>query len=216
LIQSPIISNSDLSKAIETHRKRREVDKNWIMTMMISRGNKYITISLLMFRPHHESCTLMTHPPSSRILHYASTPTLPHQARILSGPSRHAPGYTDLGIDICEADVPALFTENFDWHDMRRDFVQGVLKSELLGKKIAYDLTKEYVGRIRDTRTFDEVSCGLFCYTENRMDIMRRWAFPTVLDAFGTLPYELRAGNIYVAKDNVLLSRFVITPQTDN
>lgn len=46
------------------------------------------------------------------------------------------PGYRDLGIDVCEADVPALFSENFDWLDMRRHLVNGVLTSELLGKKI--------------------------------------------------------------------------------
>lgn len=33
--------------------------------------------------------------------------------------------------------MPALFSENFDWLDIRRHLVNGVLTSELLGKKIA-------------------------------------------------------------------------------
>lgn len=79
-----------------------------------------------------------------------------------------SPAYRDLGIDVCEADVPALCTENFDYHDLRRDFVNGVLTSELLGKKIAvYQVGAEadgakdegrYVDRVRDTRTFGDIT----------------------------------------------------------
>jgi translation initiation factor eIF-2B subunit epsilon len=70
-------------------------------------------------------------------------------------------------VDICEADVPALCTENFDYHDLRRHFVNGVLTSELLGKKIAVHVVGsgreegeegKYIERIRDTRTFGEIT----------------------------------------------------------
>lgn len=74
--------------------------------------------------------------------------------------------------------MPALCTENFDYHDLRRHFVGGVLTSELLGKKIAVHLVGadgageegtegrgdkrqgkggRYVERIRDTRTYADV-----------------------------------------------------------
>jgi translation initiation factor eIF-2B subunit epsilon len=125
-------------------------------------------------------------------------------------------GYRDLGIDICEADVPALCTENFDYHDLRRHFLNGVLTSELLGKKIAVhvagdepeDSTKgdnrsgdggKYIERIRDTRTFGEIT----------RDVLRRWSFPLVpdLNEPGGTQYELRRGNVYVARDNVVLAR---------
>lgn len=44
---------------------------------------------------------------------------------------------TDCHIDICSIDVPALFTENFDYQDLRHDFVKGVLETvDLLGKTI--------------------------------------------------------------------------------
>jgi translation initiation factor eIF-2B subunit epsilon len=76
-------------------------------------------------------------------------------------------------VDICEADVPALCTENFDYHDLRRHFVNGVLTSELLGKKIAVHLVGSdkghgggdkrsgegggYIERVRDTRTYGDI-----------------------------------------------------------
>jgi len=74
-------------------------------------------------------------------------------------------------VDICEADVPALCTENFDYHDLRRHLLNGVLTSELLGKKIAVNVVGQddedgegkaesgrYVERVRDTRTFGETT----------------------------------------------------------
>ncbi|WWC90224.1 uncharacterized protein L201_005157 [Kwoniella dendrophila CBS 6074] len=206
LVHSPIISNYDLSKMVEAHKKRREEDKNFIMTMGVGQGG----------RQHPESPIMLVHPPSSRLLHYVQNPISPTQPRV-AFPSQlfldpfptNIDTYEiwDLGIDICEADVPALCTENFDYHDMRRHFVNGVLTSELLGKKIAVHLVGDqrsgnggtYVERIRDTRTFGEIT----------RDVLRRWAFPLAPDNNepGGVQYELRAGNVYIAKDNVVLSR---------
>nr|XP_019013988.1 translation initiation factor eIF-2B subunit epsilon [Kwoniella pini CBS 10737]OCF52769.1 translation initiation factor eIF-2B subunit epsilon [Kwoniella pini CBS 10737] len=216
LVHSPIISNYDLSKMVEVHKKRREEDKNFIMTMGVGLGG----------RRHPESPIMLVHPPSSRLLHYHQNPLSPSEPHVSfpsalfldpfptdidtyevwsgtpSSSSSSRGGYRDLGIDICEADVPALCTENFDYHDLRRHFVNGVLTSELLGKKIAVhvvgkdDIQDE---RIRDTRTFGEIT----------RDVLRRWAFPLAPDNNepGGVQYELRAGNVYIAKDNVVLSR---------
>ena len=125
-------------------------------------------------------------------------------------------GYRDLGVDVCEADIPALCTENFDWNDLRRHFVNGVLTSELLDKTISVhvvgtgedsdpggDLRSgeggRYVERVRDTRTYGEIAG----------DILRRWSFPLVPDLSRPdgVQFELRRGNVYVARDNVVLSR---------
>nr|XP_018266114.1 translation initiation factor eIF-2B subunit epsilon [Kwoniella dejecticola CBS 10117]OBR88272.1 translation initiation factor eIF-2B subunit epsilon [Kwoniella dejecticola CBS 10117] len=202
LVHSPIVSNYDLSKMVEAHKKRREVDKNFIMTMGVGLGG----------RRHPESPIMLVHPPSSRLLYYHQNTLSPSQPRV-SIPSilftdpfpANIDTYEvwDLGVDICEADVPALCTENFDYHDLRRHFVNGVLTSELLGKKIAVHLRSgnggTYVERIRDTRTFGEIA----------RDVLRRWAFPLAPDNNepGGVQYELRAGNVYIAKDNVVLSR---------
>ncbi|EIW73036.1 hypothetical protein TREMEDRAFT_42152 [Tremella mesenterica DSM 1558] len=219
LVHSPLVSNYDISKMVEAHKKRREVDKNFIMTMGVGRGG----------RRHPESPIMLVHPPSSRLLHYAPHPLSPRQPRITfpaslfldpfptdidtyeiwsgTSSSSRSPGYRDLGVDICEADVPALCTENFDYHDLRRHFVNGVLTSDLLGKKIAVHLAGDeedcgenrYIERIRDTRTFGDIT----------QDVLRRWSFPLVpdLNEPGGVQYELRAGNVYIAKDNVVLSR---------
>lgn len=226
LVHNPIVSNYDISHMVEAHKKRREVDKNVIMTMGVARGG----------RQHPESPVMLVHPKSSRLLHYSLNPLSPRKQRvdfpanlfldpwpasideyeIWSGTSAasHRGGYRDVGIDVCEADVPALCTENFDYHDLRRHFVNGVLTSELLGKNINVHLVGEekaeekadaagkggrYVERVRDTRTYGEIT----------QDILRRWVYPLVPDVNvpGGSNYELRRGNVYVARDNVMLAR---------
>lgn len=228
-MHNPIVSNYDISQMVDAHKKRREVDKNVIMTMGVGRGG----------RQHPESPIMLVHPPSSRLLSYSLNPISPRRHRVTfasslfldpwpatideyevwsgSSASSSRGGYRDLGIDICEADVPALCTENFDYHDLRRHFVNGVLTSDLLGKNINVHLVGEqtateegkpprmqggrYVERVRDTRSYGEIT----------NDILRRWVFPLVPDIlFFTAEYELRRGNVYVSRENVLLSRTTV------
>lgn len=206
LVHSPLISNFDLSKIVEIHKKRRETDKNIIMTMSVGRGGRSVNypptevcLWTQRIRRHPESALFLVHPPSSRLLHYSSHPLSPAQHHhtlpaslfldpypadidtyeIWSGTpassSSTSGGYRDLGVDICEADVPALCTENFDYRDLRRHFVNGVLTSELLGKNIAVHVVGSegddegkgdarsgeggrYVQSVRDTRTFGETT----------------------------------------------------------
>ena len=54
--------------------------------------------------------------------------------------------------------VPSLFQDNFDYGDIRRDFVHGVLTSDLLMKNIYCYVVKEgYAARVADTRSYDSV-----------------------------------------------------------
>jgi translation initiation factor eIF-2B subunit epsilon len=40
LVHSPTVSNYDISRMVEAHKARREVDKNVIMTMGVARGGR--------------------------------------------------------------------------------------------------------------------------------------------------------------------------------
>ena len=56
--------------------------------------------------------------------------------------------------------VPSLFQDNFDYGDIRRDFVYGVLTSDLLMKNIYCYVAKDgYAARVADTRSYDAVRC---------------------------------------------------------
>lgn len=79
-----------------------------------------------------------------QLLHYMHQPHFPARKRT-HFPLEHIEAgrtllvRTDLesvGVDICNMEVPALFVENFDYQNMRPDFINGVLTSDLLGKSI--------------------------------------------------------------------------------
>lgn len=78
----------------------------------------------------------------------------------------------DCQIDICSFEVRrtlfttrylkpkvlALFTENFDYQDMRKDFVHGVLTSDLLGNTIHCDVVQDgYAARAGTTKAYDSI-----------------------------------------------------------
>ncbi len=58
----------------------------------------------------------------------------------------------------CTVQVPSLFQDNFDYGDIRRDFVYGILTSDLLIKNIHCYVAKDgYAARVADTRSYDAV-----------------------------------------------------------
>ena len=58
--------------------------------------------------------------------------------------------------------MPSLFQDNFDYGDIRRDFVYGVLTSDLLMKNIYCYVAKDgYAARVADTRSYDAVRCEI-------------------------------------------------------
>jgi hypothetical protein len=55
--------------------------------------------------------------------------------------------------------VPSLFQDNFDYLDLRRDFLHGVLTSDLLMKNIyCYVARDGYAARVKDTKSYDSVT----------------------------------------------------------
>lgn len=106
----------------------------------------------------------------------------------------------DCGIDICSPHVLALFTENFDYDDLRRDFVKGVLTSDILGMRLAIHVLPQgsYAARVRSPRLYDAIS----------RDIIERWVYPIVPESnlIENSPYLVKRNFTYQAPD-ILLSR---------
>ena len=51
-----------------------------------------------------------------------------------------------------------MFTDNFDWTELRKHFVRGVLDSDILGNNMfAHVIDDEYAARIVDVRTYDSI-----------------------------------------------------------
>ena len=101
--------------------------------------------------------------------------------------------------------------------DIRRDFVHGILTSDLLMKNIHCYIVKDgYAARVKDTRSYESVRCVHLVYFLSgahfvvSKDILSRWTFPLVPDDYhpGGQIYDHRRGNKYIAKDgSVVLAR---------
>ncbi|KAH9934642.1 nucleotide-diphospho-sugar transferase [Fomitopsis serialis] len=204
LVMGDLVSNIRIDEVVRAHKERRRTNKDAIMTMVVKEsGLQHRT------KPRGESGVFVLDPDTSECLHYEPVIGYPPKthARIPREILAEHPeldirnDLIDCCIDVCSAEVPSLFQDNFDYADIRRDFVYGVLTSDLLMKNIHCYIAKEgYAARVADTRSYGAIS----------KDILSRWTFPLVPDNNhpGGHAYEHLRGNKYIAKDNtVVMSR---------
>ncbi|OCH95024.1 nucleotide-diphospho-sugar transferase [Obba rivulosa] len=204
LVTGDLVSNVRIDEVVREHKARRRANKDTIMTMVVKEsGARHRT------RSRGDSAVFVLDSQTSECLHYEPVTGYPPTtlARIPREILAEHPevelryDLIDCSIDVCSVEVPSLFQDNFDYADLRRDFVYGVLTSDLLMKNIyCYVLKEGYAARVADARSYDAVS----------KDILSRWTFPLVPDNNhpGGHAYEHLRGNKYIAKDNsVVLSR---------
>ncbi|KAI9243531.1 nucleotide-diphospho-sugar transferase [Sporodiniella umbellata] len=202
LTTGELVSNIKLDKALEEHRARKKTDKNSIMTVLLKEATRTHTS-----RAKDMSSVYVLDPRTDQCVYYEPVVSLPRKRRVEMSPEifENRPqiefrnDLIDPYLDICSAEVPPLFTENFDWQQLRSDFVHGILTSDILGKTIYTKILAEpYMARVQNERLYTTIS----------HHILNRWAFPiapeTNLKAGDD--YEFARGNIYKAK-NVILSR---------
>ncbi|KAI0082729.1 hypothetical protein K474DRAFT_1654876 [Panus rudis PR-1116 ss-1] len=204
LVMGDLVSSIRIDEVVRVHRERRRKNKDAIMTMVVKPSG-----SVHRTRSKGESGIFVLDPETSECLHYEHVTGYPPKkfANIPREILAEHPeveirnDLIDCGIDVCSVEVPSLFQDNFDYGDIRRDFVHGVLTSDLLMKNIHCYIAREgYAARVADTRSYDAVS----------KDILSRWTFPLVPDDNhpGGHFYEHQRGNKYIAKGNsVVLSR---------
>ncbi|CAO3623356.1 unnamed protein product [Cunninghamella echinulata] len=208
LTPGDLVSNIKLDKAIEAHRARKKTDKNAIMTMVVKEATRSHTS-----RPQEASSVFALDPNTNKCLFYEPVEALPKKSRIEIAPEvlenhpqiEFRNDLVDPRVDICSIEVPALFTENFDWQRLRRDFVHGILTSDILGKTIyTHPVSEAYIAHIQNERMYNTVS----------MHVLNRWAFPIVPETNLKAgdDYEFIQGNIYKSR-NVILSRSSIVDE---
>uniref|UniRef100_A0A674BH14 Translation initiation factor eIF2B subunit epsilon n=1 Tax=Salmo trutta TaxID=8032 RepID=A0A674BH14_SALTR len=176
LVYGDVVSNIDVSQALQEHRHRRKVDKNIsVMTMVFkesSPGHKS--------RCEEDDVIVAMDSKSKRVLHYQKTQglkKLQFPMNIFQHGSdefevRH--DLLDCHISICSPQVAELFTDNFDYQT-RNDFVRGILvNEEILGNQIHLYVTQDgYGARVSNLQMYDSVSS----------DMVRRWVYPLTPEA---------------------------------
>ncbi|KAL1503158.1 hypothetical protein AB1Y20_011217 [Prymnesium parvum] len=195
LVPGDVVANVALGPLIAAHKKRREVDREAVITTVMKR-----------LSPNHvsrragEQMVVALAGETGRLLLYEDANAHPEWQHKLRVPLAllqdtdclqiHRDLY-DTHIDICTPELLVLVQDNFDWQDLRRDLIPGVLgQFEYLGKTIyTHILSSEYAARVHDPHTYDMIS----------RDIIQRWTFPIVPDA-NLLPgcnYHLGRSGVY-------------------
>lgn len=205
LVCGDVVSNMNLAAALQAHKARRAVDKSYILTMVLKETSPFHRS-----RERCESGVFAIDAATGECLAYESVESESMSKVTLTSNRLSAAGggfgslsvrydLLDCQIDICAVNVLALYTENFDYQDVRRDFLRGVLTSDILGVRVAtHILRSEYASRVRSPHLYDSIS----------KDIVERWVFPVVpeADPLESQPYSYRKDNRYLGSD-VVLSR---------
>ncbi|XP_036731150.2 translation initiation factor eIF-2B subunit epsilon isoform X2 [Manis pentadactyla] len=176
LVYGDVISNINITRALEEHRLRRKLEKNVsVMTMIFKESSPSHRTRCL-----EDNVVVAVDSATNRVLHFQKTQGLRRFSFPLSlfQGSRDAVeiryDLLDCHISICSPQVAQLFTDNFDYQT-RNDFVRGLLvNEEILGNQIhMYVTTREYGARVSNLHMYAAV-CA---------DIIRRWVYPLTPEA---------------------------------
>eukprot|EP01102_Stenamoeba_stenopodia_P018545 TRINITY_DN6807_c0_g1_i2.p1 TRINITY_DN6807_c0_g1~~TRINITY_DN6807_c0_g1_i2.p1 ORF type:complete len:673 (-),score=125.69 TRINITY_DN6807_c0_g1_i2:49-2067(-) len=216
LVSGDVIANIKLDQILQRHKDRYEKDKKTLLTMVFKKATpSHRTRSL------EDDTVIAVDKQTGQLFHFDNSPesssvqiSLDNFLEDYSSISfRH--DLIDCRIDICSPEVLYLFTDEFDWEDLRQQFVKGVLSSEILGNKIYTHVVSghEYAARVRNLRTYDAVS----------KDIIYRWTYPMVPDQnwTGETSYSnnraciYKENNVKLARDCVISKESVIGASTE-
>uniref|UniRef100_A0A3Q3L6N2 Translation initiation factor eIF2B subunit epsilon n=1 Tax=Labrus bergylta TaxID=56723 RepID=A0A3Q3L6N2_9LABR len=169
LVYGDVVSNIDISQALQEHRHRRKVEKNIsVMTIIFkesSPGHRS--------RCEEDDVIVAMDSRSQRVLHYQKT----HGLKRLQFPmvrASHLISSLSNKASVPHRLVAELFTDNFDYQT-RNDFVRGMLvNEEIMGNQIHMHTTKDGYGvRVSNLLMYDSVSS----------DVVRRWVYPLTPEA---------------------------------
>lgn len=176
LVSGDVVTNLDLTNVLEAHKKHKQGDRDYIGTMVLKQAS-----SLHRARSLIEPGCFVLEKNTDRCLYYQDLPP------VLSGKKTSINidpelledveefviknDLIDCHVDICTAQVPSIFQENFDYQTLRGDFVRGVLGSDLIKKHIfAFKTSEDYCARVESWQTYDGIS----------QDLIERWCYPIV------------------------------------
>uniref|UniRef100_A0A452TJL4 Translation initiation factor eIF2B subunit epsilon n=1 Tax=Ursus maritimus TaxID=29073 RepID=A0A452TJL4_URSMA len=176
LVYGDVVSNINITRALEEHRLRRKLEKNVsVMTMIFKESSPSHPT-----RCHEDNVVVAVDSATNRVLHFQKTQGLRRFSFPLSLFQGSRDGVEirydllDCYISICSPQVAQLFTDNFDYQT-RDDFVRGLLvNEEILGNQIHMHVTtREYGARVSNLHMYAAV-CA---------DVIRRWVYPLTPEA---------------------------------
>ena len=205
LVFGDLVGNADLSPVIEQHRQRRKADKNATLTMVLNRiqPNHYA-------RSRTECAVYAISTRTNQLINYLpiesewNTFSIPLPTEAFKKHTDISMHYDliDCSLDICSPEVLSLFTENFDYQDLRKDFIRGILTSEIIPNKFYCQIIENcYCNRVSSPYMYNTIT----------QDLINRWVFPITPEnnpfskASSSLNYTFNGfKNIYIGQDTII------------
>lgn len=185
LMHGDTVTNVDIKPALAAHKVRHKKDSSAMMTLLMKEVGGWKSEPQAMYsslRSAQDDLIVgLDASQENRILVYEDR----SQAKTSSVPCSFFTSHSqvdlrcdllDCGIDICSPDVLARFSDEFDYRDIRREFVTNSVAEEEEGlqNKIFCHLLSdhEYAARVHDFATYAAIS----------RDLLQRWCYPVVPD----------------------------------
>eukprot|EP01104_Vermistella_antarctica_P011743 TRINITY_DN3314_c0_g1_i1.p1 TRINITY_DN3314_c0_g1~~TRINITY_DN3314_c0_g1_i1.p1 ORF type:complete len:586 (-),score=172.54 TRINITY_DN3314_c0_g1_i1:88-1749(-) len=174
LVSGDVVSNLKLETVMKEHRRRKEADKNAIMTMVFKKA-----APTHRSRSQEDETIVALNADTNKLLLYDNDPNatsfnLPSLLLKENCPISLRHDLIDCHIDICSPEVLYQFKDNFDYQELRHDFVKGITESDILGETLYCHIItgREYAARVRNLRTYASIT----------LDVIHRWSYPLVPD----------------------------------
>jgi translation initiation factor eIF-2B subunit epsilon len=204
LVSGDVISNMNLKGAIDAHKARRaEVGASCIMTSVLKEAKRGSSTRSL-----QEDLIVALDRNTKQMVLYDDKPSsgfaaLPKEIFLEHSEVEFHYNILDCQVDICSPEVLVQFSDNFDYSDIRRDFVRNEVQNFELGNKIyAHVITDAYAARVHDPRTYHAVA----------RDIVHRWVHPMTPDNNWSLntTYTYQRRGVYKERDVTLARSCVV------
>eukprot|EP00519_Triparma_laevis_P010136 CAMPEP_0182517180 /NCGR_PEP_ID=MMETSP1321-20130603/41753_1 /TAXON_ID=91990 /ORGANISM="Bolidomonas sp., Strain RCC1657" /LENGTH=757 /DNA_ID=CAMNT_0024724903 /DNA_START=55 /DNA_END=2328 /DNA_ORIENTATION=- len=177
MMSGDVVTNVDVREALKEHKKRHKADSANMMTVLMKEVPHNSPL-----RSVADDLIVGINSNSNQICMFESRKFKDSNVQI---PSSFFDAQSnicvksdllDCGIDICSPDVLARFSDEFDYKDIRKQFIRNSVAEEeegLQNKIFAHFLgSTEYAARVHDFRTYSAIS----------KDLIRRWCYPVVPD----------------------------------
>eukprot|EP00941_MAST-03F_sp_MAST-3F-sp1_P005861 g5861.t1 len=173
LISGDVVSNIDLRSVVNEHKSRKKKDSSAIMTMVMKTA-----------APAHptreiaDDLVVIMDVDNNQILGFENDDTSPTVTLLRDSHREHSRiavrhDLLDCNIDVLSPEVLLQFSENYDYQNVRNDYIHNEVVNIELGWKYFAHITNSFAARIQDLRSYDNIS----------RDIVSRWTFPIMPDS---------------------------------
>ena len=177
LVSGDVVANLRLAPIIALHKERKKKDPDCVMTMIFKRVSpENDRLSRL-----EDDLVVAMNKETQQIVKYENSVSddaisFPDPLIFNEHPKIEIRrDLRDCHIDICSPKMLLEIAGNYDYQDLRKDYVHNEVQNQDLGYKIfGYELSNptDYAAQVRCWRTYAAVS----------RDIIRRWLYPLVLE----------------------------------